>query len=260
MKKAKTPGVAKAPGVAEVLGVAEISGVLDASDVPAVKTPHYVGHRERLRTRYLKSGINSLSEYEVLELLLTYASPRKDVKPEAKELFKRFNGLKGVLDALPESLTEIKGVGSRTALLIKLVKDMGMLYLKEQYVLKQQLKNPRQIVDYLRVTFGSLKDEHFIAFYLNANNEILAEEIISVGTVDETVVKPRMIFEKALKHKANSIIFVHNHPSGTLKPSAEDIHLTKRLLDLSYGLGIRILDHMIVTSHGYTSFCEKGLL
>jgi DNA repair protein RadC len=230
------------------------------TDDDGAKVPHYVGHRERLRARYVKSGINSLSEYEALELLLTYASPRKDVKPEAKELFKRFNGLKGVLDAPPESLTEVKGVGKRTALLMKLVKDMGMLYLKEQHIKKQQLSNPRQIVDYLRVSFGSLKDEHFVAFFLNAQNEIVAEEVISVGTVNETVVQPRKIFEKALKHKANAMIFVHNHPSGTLKPSAQDIHLTKRLMDLSHGLGVKILDHLIVTSNGYVSFCEKGLL
>jgi DNA repair protein RadC len=247
----------------EVPVAREITVATDVTVSPQVvvaETPHYVGHRERLRTRYLKNGINALSEYEVLELLLTYASPRKDVKPEAKELFKRFKGLKGVLDAPVESLTEVKGVGRRTALLMKLVKDMGMLYLKEQQVTKQQLGSPRQIVDYLRVAFGSLKDEHFIVLFLNANSEIVAEELISVGTVNETVVQPRKIFEKALKHKATSMILVHNHPGGTLKPTPEDINLTKRLLDLSYGLGIRILDHLIVTSNGYVSFLEKGLL
>jgi len=244
----------KVPVAADILVAAEITGDRD------VKIPHYVGHRERLRTRYLKSGIDSLSEYEALELLLTYASPRKDVKSEAKELFRRFKGLKGVLDAPHEFLIEVKGVGSRTALLIKLVKDMGMLYLKEQQIKKQQFGKPAQIVDYLRVAFGSLKDEHFITLFLNANGEIVAEEIISVGTVSETVVQPRRIFEKALKHKAAAMIFVHNHPGGTLKPTVEDIHLTKRLLELSYGLGVKVLDHLIITSNGYTSFLEKGLL
>ncbi len=225
------------------------------------KRPHYIGHRKRLRERYLRGGIYSLNDYEALEILLTYAIAQKDVKPLAKELIKTFGGVRGVLDAQLDNLTGVKGVGKQTALLIKLVKDIGgSLYLKEKHIKKAQIKSPEDIIDYLKVSIGSVKDERFLILLLNSRNEIIAEEVVSEGTVSHAHVYPRKVFENALKYKAVAIILVHNHPGGSLSPSAHDIRLTNNLKELADSLGIKIHDHIIVTNNGYMSFNEKGLL
>ncbi len=224
------------------------------------KKAHYIGHRKRLRERYIKGGIHSIHEYEALELLLTYGIAQKDVKPVAKELLKRFNGFQGVFDAQIEDLIEVDGIGKQTALLFRLVKDLCTLYLKEKQLKKKRISSPEDIMDYLRVSIGSMKDEQFMTLFLNARNEVVAEEATGYGTVDHAVVYPRKVFENALRYKAVAMILVHNHPGGSLKPSARDIELTRKLKTAADGLGIKIHDHLIVTNTGYISFYEKGLM
>ncbi len=230
------------------------------NDDTAKELPHYAGHRERLRQRYLKNGIDSLTQYEAMELLLTYAITRRDVKPMAKALIKKFKGIRGVLDADVEELTAINGIGIQAALLLKLLKDINTIYLKEKLITGQIVESPNDIIDYLKHAIGSLKEEMFMALFLNSKNEIVADEIISEGIVNHAVVYPRKLFENALKHKATAIIIVHNHPGGVLKPSENDIKLTKNLVNTANSLSIKIHDHLIVTNKGYLSFYEKGLI
>ncbi|KJR40210.1 DNA repair protein RadC [Candidatus Magnetoovum chiemensis] len=220
----------------------------------------YIGHRQRLREKYLRSGANALNDYEMLELLLMFVIERRDVKPHAKALLAKFKGIKGVLDAEHEDLIEINGIGNTTALFLKLVKDVGSLYLKEKHSCGKSIKAAQDIADYLVYTHGALKDEHFIAIFLNCNNEIVAEEVICEGTVDHVVIYTRKVFENALKHKAASIIFVHNHPGGSLKPSSYDIKLTRKLKLIAESMSINVLDHLIITNSGFASMKEKGLL
>lgn len=222
--------------------------------------PHYVGHRHRLRQRYLKNGAEALNKYERLELLLTYAISRRDVKPIAKELVKKFKSVKSVLDASVDDLQEVDGIGEQAALLIKLVRDMNSLYLKEKLITGQTIQTPTDIVDYLKHAIGSLKDELFMVLFLNAKSEVLADEVIGEGTVNHAVIYQRKVFETALKHKATSLIIIHNHPGGSLRASESDVVLTRSLEDTARSLSIRIQDHLIITKTGFFSFYEEGLL
>ena len=223
-------------------------------------TPHYIGHRERLRKRFLENGIKGLQDYEVLELLLSYGIAQKDTKPLAKALLQRFGDLPGVLDSEVHELKEVKGIGESTALLIKLTHSLMERYMGERSFRRKKLSTPQAVVEYCRVSMGRLRDEQFRVLYLNSQNEVLSEELIQEGTVDQSVVYPRKVLEYALRHKASSIILIHNHPGGLLKPSRSDIELTKRLKSISEEMGIRIHDHFIITKDGYYSFHENGLL
>ena len=223
-------------------------------------TPHYIGHRERLRKRFLENGIKGLQDYEVLELLLSYGIAQKDTKPLAKALLQRFGDLPGVLDSEVHELKEVKGIGESTALLIKLTHSLMERYMRERSFRRKKLSTPQAVVEYCRVSMGRLRDEQFRVLYLNSQNEVLSEELIQEGTVDQSVVYPRKVLEYALRHKASSIILIHNHPGGLLKPSRSDIELTKRLKSISEEMGIRIHDHFIITKDGYYSFHENGLL
>ncbi|MBF0537436.1 MAG: DNA repair protein RadC [Nitrospirae bacterium] len=222
--------------------------------------PHYLGHRQRLRDRYVKGGIHSLNDYEAVELLLTYTHSQRDVKPQAKDLLSRFGGIRGLFDARIDDIIEVNGVGRQTAILIKLTRDLVELYMREKLVARQTISCPDDIVDYLNIAIGSLKDERFMTLFLNSKNEIVASEVVSEGTVNNTVVYPRKIFENALKHKATAMILVHNHPSGSLKVSEDDIKLTKSLKHTAESLGIVIHDHLIVTNNAYVSLSQKGLI
>jgi DNA repair protein RadC len=222
--------------------------------------PHYHGHRERLKERYKKGGIDVLADYEALELLLTFAIPTGDVKPLAKELLKKFSSIQGVLDANNAALLEVKGVGKHSAMLLKIVKDIGSLYLRHKHVHKKTITDTNDILDYLKSIIGSSQDEQFLTFFLNASNEVIAEEVITKGTINHATVYPRKILESAIKHKALRLILVHNHPGGTLDPSYNDITLTGKLKTMALLFDIDVYDHIIITSKGYLSFKEKGIL
>ena len=210
------------------------------------KQLHHKGHRQRLKKRYTLSGIETLHDYEVLELLLFYAIPRRDTKALAKDLLKKFGNLKKLMDADPKEIEALPGTGSQTALLIRLVKDLGTLYLHEKVMETAQISSTKALLDYCMASMGGLKDERFNVIYLNAQNRIIQTEVIQEGVVNQAVVYPRKILEKALRHKASAIILVHNHPSGNIKPSEADIRLTRTLQDTARVLDILIHDHIIV--------------
>jgi len=222
--------------------------------------PHWWGHRERLRERFLRAGAKGLQDYELLELLLSYAIPRKDVKPQAKELLRRFGSLAGVMDASPEEVQEVKGIGPRAATLLRLAKEMGEVYLGERMRGVDVLSSPSRVVDFCLFRLKGEGEEKFMVIYLNVKNEVMDYEVIQEGTVDRSVVYPRRVAEKALRRKAASVIVVHNHPSGHPDPSPEDRRITRELVEALRPLEIRLLDHIIVGKRGYFSFREKGIL
>jgi len=222
--------------------------------------PHYVGHRERLRERFQKAGTEGLHDYELLELLLTYAIPRKDVKPVAKDLIKRFGGLSGVLDAGHKELEEAPDLGPASATLIRLVKGLCCCYLAERMQRRDALCSPQAVMDFARLKLAGLPHEAFMVIYLNTKNEVLDHEIIHEGTVDHAVVYPRRVVESALARHASGLILIHNHPSGHPEPSMEDRRLTRAIADAARTVDIRVLDHIVVGKGGHFSFAENQLL
>jgi len=218
------------------------------------------GHRDRLRTKYLNAGLESLHDYERLELLLTYAISRRDVKPVAKALLARFKTLSGVIDADIKELCEIDGLAENSALLIKLLKDVCADYLAEKVERKDVLSSPDAVKNYLKFKLAGQKEESFIVLFLNTKNHVLCTEVVNEGTVDHAVVYPRNIIKRALEIRASGIILVHNHPSGVSRPSAEDIDLTNSIKDAAGILNIRLLDHIVVAKDGCFSFVENGFL
>lgn len=222
--------------------------------------PHYVNHRERLRERFQRAGVDGMQDYELLELLLTYAVPRKDVKPIAKDLIKRFGGLSGVLDAGQEELEEVTGLGSISATLIRLVKELCSTYLAERMKQKEVISSPKVVVDFARSKLSGLPREVFMVVYLNVKNEVIDFEVLIEGTVDSVAIYPRRIIEAALSHHATGLILVHNHPSGHPEPSEEDKQITRAITEAARTLDIKILDHIVVGKDGYFSFLENNLL
>jgi len=217
-------------------------------------------HRKRLREKYLTSGIEAFHEYEVLELLLTYAISRKNVKPQAKEFLREFGSLKGVVDADIGDLIKIKGVGKDSAILLKLVKETAALYLKQKAKEKRQVSCTTELLDFCRTVMGAKKDEEFCVIYLDAQNQIIEFETIQKGIVNQAVVYPRQVLESALKKKASAIILAHNHPSGHVRPSDADIRLTKTIQETAKVLDILVHDHIIIGENRFFSFREEGLM
>jgi DNA repair protein RadC len=223
-------------------------------------TPHHKNHRQRLKKKFSESGVAAFHDYEVLELLLSYAIPRQDVKPLAKELLNNFGSLKGIMDAGKDSLEKVKGVGGHTAILIRLIKEMGILYLKEKAREKPQITCTSELLDYCKTYMGGLKDERFCVIYLDAQNRLTDIETIQEGIVNQAVVYPRKVLENALKQKASAVILVHNHPSGNVKPSDADIRLTKTIRETARILDIIVHDHLIIGENRFFSFREEGLI
>lgn len=221
--------------------------------------PH-AGHRKRLRDRFLKSGLQGFHDYETVELLLTYAIPRRDVKPLAKKLIERFGGLKGVFDAASIELASIEGVGKNASILVNLIKAVSVEYLKERALKKDVIRSSKDVLDYLKVTLSGEKLEKFLAVYLNAKNEILSIETLQEGTIDQTAVYPRKAMERALRHNAKSVIFVHNHPSGDATPSKSDRELTRNLKAAAKTMDIIVHDHIIIGRNTHVSCKELGWL
>ncbi len=222
--------------------------------------PDYLGHRKRLRERFRKNGTEGMHDYEVLELLLTYAIPRKDVKPIAKDLLKRFGSLSGVLDAGQKELEEVANIGPISSTLIRLVKETCGIYLAEKMRNKDVLSSPQAVLDFARVKLAGLPHEAFMVIFLNAKNKVLDYKVLQEGTVDRAVIYPRRMVEEALAHHAAGIILVHNHPSGDSEPSPEDKQLTRSLTEAARTIDLRVLDHIIVGKEGYCSFLESRLM
>lgn len=222
--------------------------------------PHYVGHRNRLRKRFMSGGAKSLLDYELLELLLFYSIPRKDVKKIAKELLDRFDTLSGVFSASPSELSKIKGVSESTAILVSLVRELMICISEDKALRGDVLSSPELVAKFARAKIGHLKQEVLLSIFLNAKNRICGYETISEGTTDCAVVYPRKIVKLALEKNACGIIISHNHPSGECEPSSDDISLTRKVQEAAKAVDLKVLDHVIVGKSGYYSFVEKGIV
>jgi len=218
------------------------------------------GHRRRLKEKYLSSGITAFHPYEAVELLLTFAVPRRDVKPLAKELLRRFGSLRGVLQSDAEELLAVQGLGGHAVTLIKLVQDLGDAALKEKARDRMQISCTQELLDYCRCAMGGLKEEQFRIIYLDTRNRMMDVDILEKGVVNQAVVYPRKVIEHALKRKASALILVHNHPSGHVVPSEADIRLTRTIEEAARVLDILIHDHLIVGEEKVFSFREEGMM
>jgi DNA repair protein RadC len=218
------------------------------------------GHRRRLREKFLKSGLAGFHDYEIIELLLTLGSPRKDCKQPAKEALKKFHTLQGVLDAPDAQLQEIRDIGPHNAFGIKLVRDISREYLKGKIVGKPVYQSAQDVFDYLYHSMKGLKKEVFKIIYLNSQNQILEIEDLFQGTVDGSFVAPREVVEGAISHNATALIFVHNHPSGNPEPSDNDRNVTRDLVLAASSVQIRVLDHIVIGDGCYYSFAGEGLI
>ena len=224
------------------------------------QNPSYIGHRKRIKDKYKKSGIDGWLDYEVLELVLSYAIARKDTKPIAKELMTRFKTINGILDADSKELKSISGISEHTTLFLKLLKDIAVLYLENGLHSKDLLSSPELVFDYLKASLKGCVDEEIKALFLNGRNQLIAVEALQTGTVNRSVVYPRKIVERALYHHAVGVIIAHNHPAGTLKPSKDDCAVTKSIKDALKTVEITLLDHIIIGGNDYFSFNKKGLI
>lgn len=230
------------------------AGVTDKKD-----KPHYSGHRDRLRARFLDAP-DSLPDYELLELLLFMAIPRKDVKPIAKALIDKFKNLNGVLNASLNDLQSIDGISHNSAVAIRAIRAAGLRLLKQDIMARPILSSWSRLVEYCEAAMANENREHFRLIFLNKKNEIIADEVQQTGTVDHTPAYPREIMKRALELGATAIILVHNHPSGDPSPSEADIHMTKKIIKAAEPFEIVIHDHLIVSRNGTTSFKNEGLI
>jgi len=218
------------------------------------------GHRKRLREKFIRSGLTGFHDYEVVELLLTLGSPRRDCKRQAKEAIKRFKTLRGVLEASVEELQQIKGIGPHNAFGIKLVQEVARRFLKEKIIDKPVYKSSQEIFDYLYHSMRDLIKELFTVLYLNSQNQIINADDLFQGTINSSAISPREVMESAIKHKAVSLVFVHNHPSGNPEPSQNDKQLTRDLVYAAATMQIKVLDHIIIGDNRYFSFAGEGLI
>lgn len=218
------------------------------------------GHRKRLRDRFLTSGLSGFHDYEVVELLLTLATPRKDCKETAKAALKKFKTLQGVLEAAPNELCSIKGIGPTNLFGIKLIKAVCDRYLEKKIVDTDPLSNSKELFDYLYHTMRDKKRECFKTVFLDAKNRVIATETLFEGTLTASSVYPREVLKAAMSHHAAALIFVHNHPSGDPAPSNEDIAVTRQLIFACKSVGIKVHEHIVIGDNRYFSFADKGYI
>jgi DNA repair protein RadC len=219
--------------------------------------PHYHGHRERLRDRFREAGTDALSDYELLELLLFRAQPRRDMKPIAKALLEKFGSFAEVITAPPSRLAEVKGIGDAAITELKIVQAAASRLLRGAIKKRPVLSSWSAVLDYCRTAQAFADREEFRILFLDKRNQLIADEVQQTGTVDHTPVYPREVVKRALELSATAIVLVHNHPGGDPTPSRADIDMTKQIVDVGRGLGIEVHDHIIVGKQGHASL--RGL-
>jgi len=218
------------------------------------------GHRHRLRDKFLQGGLNGFLDYEIVELLLTLGTPRKDCKTAAKQALRRFKMLRGVLEAEDDELLEIKGIGPHNIFGIKLVQEVARRFLREKMMSRPVCHSSREVFDFLYHSLRDSKKEKFKVLFLDAKNYILDEKTFFEGTVDSSAVYPREIMKSAIRYNASSLIFVHNHPSGDPGPSESDKDITRELVFAANIIQLKVLDHIIIGNNCYFSFADEGMI
>lgn len=236
----------------------EEKGVTKADAAKA--TPHFHGHRDRLKARFRENGAKSLADYELLELILFQAVPRRDTKPLAKALLAKFGSFSEVLGASEERLREVPEVGDAVSLHLKIVQAAAQRFARDPIVERPLLDSTKSVVDYCKAAMAYETIEQFRILFLNKRNELIADEVQQTGTVDHTPVYPREVVKRALQLSATAIIMVHNHPSGDATPSNADIQMTKQVVDIAKPLGIVVHDHLVVGRKNHASLRGLGLM
>lgn len=239
---------------------ADASAAGSAGDEPGGKgaeAPHYHGHRERLRTRFVQAGADALPDYELLELVLFRAIPRRDVKPLAKALIDRFGSFAEVVSAEPARLAEVEGVSPGVIVDLKLTEAAGRRLARGAVQERSLLSSWSAVLDYCRTTMAFSAREEFRILFLDKRNHLIADEVQGRGTVDHTPVYPREVARRALELSASAIILAHNHPSGDPSPSGADVRMTREVVNVLDPLGIIVHDHIILGRTGHASL--KGL-
>ena len=224
--------------------------------------PHYHGHRRRLRERFRKGGLAAFAPHEALELLLTLAIPRSDVKQPAKALLARFGSLRATLDAPLSELRAVAGVGDVAATALHIVREASNLYLQEASEGREVLTGSAQLARFWRMRIGALKHEVFAVAYLDSAHRLLPDgvETLQEGTIDRAAVYPRRVVEAALKREAAALVLAHNHPNGNVQPSEQDKLITRAIVLAAETIGLRVVDHLVVSAEETFSFRQVGLL
>lgn len=221
--------------------------------------PHYLGHRERLRKKFL-SNKDCIVDYELLELLLFYVFPRRDTKEIAKNLLNHFKSIRNIVFANFADLNKLEGVGKSAATLLCVVKEILLRMDKEEIEECSIIASSEHVINYYKNMFWDKKQEQLRVMFLNNKNKLLADELLQMGTVNQTAIYPREIIARALELGASAIIMVHNHPSGDPQPSHHDVVITKQLKEVAKKLDIMLLDHLIIGKSRSISMKEIGII
>ncbi|CAN1723595.1 DNA repair protein RadC [Hyphomicrobium sp. 1Nfss2.1] len=238
----------------------EESGVNEQGALFKAATPDHAGHRQRLRERFRKGGADALPDYELLELLLFRALPRRDTKAIAKRLLAQFGTFAEVINAPEQRLKEVKDVGDSVITELKLVRAAALRMMRSELVQRPALSSWKQVLDYLYAAQSHEHREQFRILFLDKRNRLIADEVQQQGTVDHTPVYVREVIKRALELSATAIILVHNHPSGDPTPSRADIDMTKQIIQSAAPLGISVHDHIIVGREGHASLKSLQLI
>lgn len=225
-----------------------------------MEAKHQIGHRKRLKERFLKGGAEAMADYEVLELILFLAQPRGDMKPIAKDLITKYKNLAGVLLAHPDELKKHDKIGDTSLTAFKIIQEAAKIFAREQVLDKPILASWNLLLDYCRVNLAHETVESFHVLFMDSKNRLIADEKHQKGTVDQAFIYPREIVKRALHHDASSLILVHNHPSGDPSPSKADIELTREIVNILKPLNINVHDHVIIGKTGHRSFKSVGLI
>ncbi len=222
--------------------------------------PHYTNHRQRLRARFMRAGANALADYEMLELVLFRAIPRRDVKPIAKRLLAEFGDFNRVISAPAARLAKVPGVGTAAVQELKIVEAAAQMLGQARVLGQNAITSWSSLMEYCKTVMAHRETEQFRVLYLDRKNTLIADEPQAVGTVDHVPVYPREVVKRALELNASSLILVHNHPSGSPDPSDEDIIMTNRMVDAAKALGMAVHDHIIIGKEQDASFKALGLI
>lgn len=231
----------------------------DQSGPGKAEKPHYLGHRERLRSRF-NTAPEALPDYELLELILFRSIPQRDVKPEAKELIRIFGSLSAVLNAPPERLREVKGIKDATITDFRILREAGLRLSQAKVMRKDVISSWDELIDYCTAAMAHNPTEQFRILFLDRKNVLIADEVQQKGTIDHTPVYPREIVKRALELNASALILVHNHPSGDPTPSSTDVEMTKQIIAAAKPMHIQLHDHLVIGKGSHVSFKALGLI
>jgi DNA repair protein RadC len=218
------------------------------------------GHRQRLRDKFLNSSLEGFHDYEIIELLLTLGTPRKDCKQSAKEALMKFGTLKAVLEADAVDLKTVRGIGDKNVFGLKIAQAVARRYLADRVVDKDFIRSSKEVLEYLQHNLRDKNREVFMVIYLNGRNQIIKMEEVFEGTLSKSAVYPREVVKRALDNEAAALVFVHNHPSGNPNPSKEDLTITNKLKEASQSIDVVVHDHLIIAGNEVYSFTDHGLI